>query len=133
VEEEVEYFLGADVHCQMLVEEGKVVGYCTFGRDARVPGGDYSAEAVDIGLGVEPSRTGSGDGRRFVAAVVDRAKEMFSPELLRVTIAAGNQRALRVWSNAGFGEVTRFATDQTLMGSNEFVILVRKEEAQGPP
>lgn len=132
-DEEVGYFLGADIHCHLLVEEDEVVGYCTFGRDAQVPGGDYSVDAVDIGLGVEPSRTGSGDGRHFVAAVVDRANEMFSPEYLRVTIAAGNQRALRVWSNAGFGEVSRFATDRTLMGSNEFVILVREAGTQRPP
>lgn len=129
-DEEVEYFLAADIHCHALVEGGEVVGYCTFGRDARVSGGDYSADAVDIGLGVKPSRTGSGDGRYFVAAAVDRAKEMFSPRFLRVTISAGNQRALRVWSNAGFSEVSRFGTDRVLMGSSEFVILVSEVGAR---
>lgn len=28
------------------------MGYCCFGTDARVPGGDYSADALDIGLGM---------------------------------------------------------------------------------
>jgi GNAT superfamily N-acetyltransferase len=121
--EAVEYFLGADIHCHTLVEGVEVVGFCTFGQDARVPGGDYTVDALDVGLGVKPTRTGSGDGHRFVAAVVDHAVAKFQPRRLRVTIAAGNGRALRVWSNAGFTEVSRFGTDRELMGSTDFAIL----------
>jgi hypothetical protein len=40
-DEAVAYFLGPDVHCHTLVHGDDVVGYCTFGHDARVPGGDY--------------------------------------------------------------------------------------------
>ena len=58
--EAVEYFLGADIHCHTLVDGAEVVGFCTFGRDAQVPGGDYTVDALDVGLGVKPSRTGSG-------------------------------------------------------------------------
>jgi GNAT superfamily N-acetyltransferase len=122
--EAVEYFLGADIHCHTLIDGDVVVGYCTFGHDAQVSGGDYTADALDVGLGVKPSRTGSGDGYRYVAAVVDHAVASFEPRLLRVTIAAGNRRALRVWSNAGFTEVSRFPTDREMMGSSEFAILV---------
>jgi len=122
--EAVEYFLGADIHCHTLVDGADVVGYSTFGRDAQVPGGDYTVDALDVGLGVKPSRTGSGDGHRCVAAVVNHATDVFNPPLLRVTIAAGNERARRVWANAGFTEVSRFPTDRELMGSREFVILV---------
>jgi len=122
--EAVEYFLGADVDCHALVDGADVVGYCTFGRDAQVPGGDYTVDALDIGLGVEPSRTGSGDGHLFVTAVVGHAVAGLEPRLLRVTIAAGNERARRVWANAGFTEVSRFLTDRELMGSSEFAILV---------
>ena len=127
--EAVEYFLGTDIHCHTLVDGAEIVGYCTFGRDAQVPGGDYTADALDLGLGVKPSRTGSGDGHRFVAAVVDHAIAVFSPRLIRVTIAAGNERARRVWSNAGFTEVSRFPTDRELLGSREFAILVRETRA----
>ena len=122
--EAVEYFLGDDIHCHTLVDGAEVVGFCTFGRDAQVPGGNYTVDALDVGLGVKPSRTGSGDGHRFVGAVVDHAVANFQPRRLRVTIAAGNGRALRVWSNAGFTEVSRFGTDRVLMGSSEFAILV---------
>ena len=128
-DEAVGYFLGADIRCHALVDGDEVVGYCTFGHDAQVPGGDYNVDALDIGLGVKPSRTGSGAGHRYVAAVVALAGETFEPRQLRVTIAAGNGRALRVWSNAGFAEVSRFGTDREMMGSEEFAILVREPNA----
>ena len=30
--------------------QGELEGYCSFGSDGQVPGGDYSAEALDIGI-----------------------------------------------------------------------------------
>ena len=42
---------------------------------------------------------------------------------LRVTIAAGNQRALRVWSSLRFTETQRFHTSRPMMGSDTFVVL----------
>jgi RimJ/RimL family protein N-acetyltransferase len=125
-DEAVTYFLGVDIYCHTLVDADEVVGFCTFGTDAQVPGGDYTVDALDIGLGVNPSRTGSGNGHQFVAAVVEHAKGTFGPRLLRVSIAAGNERALRVWSNSGFSEISRFDTNRELMGSTEFAILVRE-------
>ena len=127
----VGYFLEADIHCHALVDGDEVVGYCTFGHDAQVPGGDYESGGLDIGLGVKPSRTGSGGGHRFVVAVVAYGVATFEPRQLRVTIAAGNLRALRVWSSAGFAEVSRFGTDRELMGSSEFAILVREPNVIG--
>ncbi len=126
----VAYFLDPDVHCFSIVDDDEVVGFCTFGRDAQVPGGDYSADALDIGLGVRPDRTGAGTGHLFVAATIAHAYATFGPRFdprqLGVTIAAGNTRAVRAWSNAGFVEVSRFATSQELMGSREFSVLLRQ-------
>lgn len=129
--EAVGYFLGPEIHCHAFIDGDEVVGYCTFGHDAQVPGGDYQSDGLDIGLGVKPSRTGAGGGHRFVAAVVEYGVATFDPRQLRVTIAAGNRRALRVWSSAGFTEVSRFGTDRELMGSNEFAILVHEPNAIG--
>jgi len=122
-DEAVAYFLDPDVHCHTLVHRDDVVGYCTFGHDARVPGGDYDEDGLDIGLGIEPTLTGSGNGEHYVAAVVAHARASFDHRRLRVTIASGNERALRVWSGAGFVEVVRFVSPRTVMGTNEFVIL----------
>ncbi len=117
----VEYFLRPSTNCHVLVEDGELAGFFTFGFDAQVPGGDYSTPARDIGLGVKPSRTGQGLGRGFAGAVVEYARD--GAERLRVTIATGNRRAVRVWSGMGFTEIQRFESPQTVMGSNEFVVL----------
>ena len=123
LDEAVIYFLDPTIHCHTLVDEGEVAGYCTFGEDGRVPGGNYDGDGLDIGLGVKPARTGSGEGHRYVSAVVDHAAATFGSRQLRVTIAVGNKRARRVWSGAGFVEISRFITPRVLMGSNEFAIL----------
>jgi ribosomal-protein-alanine N-acetyltransferase len=127
----VAYFLDPTIHCYSLIDGSEVVGYCTFGGDARVPGGDYDGEGLDIGLGMKPARTGSGEGHRYVSVVVDHAAATFGPRQLRVTIAVGNVRALRVWSRSGFAEISRFVTSRILMGSNEFAILAFKAPATG--
>jgi GNAT superfamily N-acetyltransferase len=122
VEQAVEYFLG--IECYVIESDGELAAFFTFGSDARVPGGGYAAPGFDIGLGVKPSLTGRGLGRSFVAAVV-RFAESQTEQPLRVTIASGNGRALRVWLDNGFTETDRFASPETVLGTSEFVVLVR--------
>jgi ribosomal-protein-alanine N-acetyltransferase len=122
-DEAVSYFLEPGIACHTLFDGSITVGYCTFGHDAQVPGGDYDADGIDIGLGVKPEETGSGLGSRFVAAVVAYALANLDPPQLRVTNATGNLRAIRVWTVAGFSEVSRFGTTRNVMGSGEFAML----------
>lgn len=103
-------------------EDGDLVAYCCYGPDARVPGGDYSGDALDVGLGVRPDLTGRGRGARYVQAVVDFAGRHFSPAAFRVTVAEFNSRAQRVWERAGFRLVQRFGRTADGM---PFVVLVR--------
>lgn len=110
IDEATAYFLDPDYafHTIFEKESGELVGICSFGNDGRVPGGDYSADALDIGMGIKPSWTGQGHGFEYVQAVIAFAEETFHPTMLRVTIAAFNLRAQRVWQKAGFAEVSRF-------------------------
>lgn len=119
----IEYFLRPSTGCHVILSDNELAAFFTFGSDARVPGGDYSTPGLDIGLGVKPSLIGRGRGRRYVEAVVGFAREAFDVEPLRVTIAAQNQAALRVWSLAGFVETQRFHAPEVVMGSNVFVVL----------
>lgn len=121
VDKAVGYFLRPSTNCHVIVEDDEVAAFFTFGSDARVPGGDYSTPARDIGLGMRPELTGQGRGRSFIDAVVEFARVGDMP--LRVTIAVANLRAIRVWSNAGFREVQRFASPELILGSNEFLVL----------
>jgi ribosomal-protein-alanine N-acetyltransferase len=92
----------------MLSTEGALVAFCCFGEDAQVPGGDYSAEALDVGMGVRPDLTGRGKGSAYVQAVLDYARRTWAPTAVRVTIAEFNTRAQRVWQKAGLKPVQRF-------------------------
>jgi RimJ/RimL family protein N-acetyltransferase len=107
-------------------QTGDLVGFCSFGEDGQVPGGDYTLEALDIGLGLRPNLTGRNRGSEFVQQVLGFAQQKFDPSLFRVTIAAFNQRAQRVWGKAGFQEVGRFLQEG---GGREFVVLVKGKDA----
>ncbi|MFC2053521.1 GNAT family N-acetyltransferase [Chloroflexota bacterium] len=102
-------------------EQGELVAYCCFGREGQVPGGDYSSDALDIGMGVRPDLTGRGLGQAFANRVLDFADTKFSSCVYRVTVAGFNERALRVWEKAGFQRVKIF---QRYRDKRPFVILV---------
>jgi ribosomal-protein-alanine N-acetyltransferase len=122
------YFLDPDLNCYgVFNERDELVAYCTFGPDGQVPGGEYAEGALDIGLGVRPDLTGEGKGLSFVDAVVGFAPRNFGHEMLRVTVAAFNERAQRVWAKAGFQIAQRFEREPDGM---EFVVMVRWDRAQ---
>jgi len=107
---------------------GELAGHCCFGAHARVPGGDYSAEALDIGLGMRPDLTGQGRGGAFFAAILDFARGRFNFDQFRVTVAAFNRRAQRVYARAGFSEVQSFRKETTGM---RFLVMSRAADAEG--
>jgi ribosomal-protein-alanine N-acetyltransferase len=88
-----------------------LVGYCCFGAEARVIGGDYSEaqdSVLDIGIGMRPQSTGQGLGKLFVRAILDYAQKRYRPGRFRVTIAEFNKRSLRTFQSLGFCETFRF-------------------------
>ena len=105
----------------MRAEDGKLIGFCSFGKDGQVPGGDYGEQALDIGMGIRPDLTGQGRGSEFVAAALDFAHKEFSLERFRVTIAAFNQRAQRVWEKNGFKQTQTFTHTES---KHDFVVMV---------
>lgn len=119
----LDYFLDPALACHALIDEtDELIGFCTFGKDGQVPGGDYSADALDIGMGMRPDLTGQGHGALFRDAVIAFALHTFAPSMLRVTIADFNQRAKRLWEKAGFEQVQRFRSE---FSGLEFVVLVK--------
>jgi len=108
---------------RMVTEDRGLVGFCSFGKDGQVPGGNYQEDALDIGMGIRPELTGQGQGSDFAAAVLDFAQRTFMPNQYRVTIAAFNQRAQRVWNGLGFRVVQSFHRGENDL---EFIIMVRK-------
>lgn len=104
---------------------GEVVGFCCFGADARVPGGDYAdPDALDVGLGLRPDHTGRGLGAVYVTQVLAFGRKVYAPARFRLTVAAFNARALAVYGRCGFHEHSRFRKGGRLDG-DEFVLLTR--------
>ena len=123
--EVLDYFLGPTTKCHGILTDAGLGGYCTFGEDARVPGGDYRAAAVDIGAALKPELVGRGYGAEFVAAVIACAILTFDPSRLRVSISASNLRAMKVWMSNGFSVTQRFQAREEMLGTREFVVLER--------
>lgn len=96
---------------QVLDREGGLVGYCCYGLDAQVPGGDYSRtepEVLDVGVGMAPKHTGQGLGAGFVGEILDYAWKTYRPEIFRVTVADFNLRSLNTFLSLGFKATGHF-------------------------
>ena len=112
-------------HALLAGEE--LVGFRSYGADGRVPGWDYDAHhpgALDTGGGLRPDLTGRGLGRAAIAAGLAHGRMLFDPPAFRVTVAAFNQRALRVLAVLGFERVDGFAAARD---GQLFEVLLREE------
>ena len=89
--------------------DGTLIGFCCFGAEARVPGGDYTnPPALDVGLGLRPDLTGGGLGATFVRAILDEGWRRHDPPRFRLTVAEFNERARRVYARVGFRPLAAF-------------------------
>jgi RimJ/RimL family protein N-acetyltransferase len=104
-------------------ETGRLIGFCCFGEDAQVPGGDYSLPALDVGLGLHPDLTGRGLSHSFLAKILAFGAATFEPEFFRATIAALNQRSLRLFEGSGFYFLNTFISGE--VRNHRFHVLLR--------
>ncbi len=88
--------------------KGSFIAFRCFGEDARVSGGDYTADALDMGGGLRPDLTGHGLGPQIIRAAMDFARAEFSPRAFRATVAEFNLRAQRACEKVGYVLVQRF-------------------------
>ncbi|MEX1019396.1 MAG: GNAT family protein [Litorilinea sp.] len=111
-------------YCVGLNHAGQIVGFCCYGADARVPGGDYAEiDALDVGLGLHPALVGKRLGLRFLMAILAHGDARFAPRHYRATIAVFNIASRRVFEQAGFRLFKTFKS--TSIRPLEFVILVK--------
>lgn len=114
-------------------ERGELIGYVCFGTAARVtdiaeprlfdPDG-----AISYGLGLRPDLIGQGKGLglAFVRAGLDFARQRFAPAAFRLFVLTWNERAIRVYEQAGFRRAgVLHVTNRH--GSLEFLEMTRPE------
>jgi [ribosomal protein S18]-alanine N-acetyltransferase len=125
---DVESILRPEYAYQAVTDEnGVLIGFCNFGKDARVPGYAYSDDAIDVGVGLRPDLVGRGLGVRLMRTVLDFARRRYGKARVRVTIAAFNLRAQRLGLAIGFHEEARFVRRVPDQPITEFVVLVLDE------
>ncbi len=136
----VEQNFDDDLHALLLPEYNyyavyddtdKMVGFCCYGEDAQVIGGDYTAPALDVGMGLRPDLVGQGRAPDFLQAILDWGDRLFAPEMFRCTVAAANPRSQRMFARAGFLAVQRFAASTVI--DLEFIVMVRVADAARTP
>ena len=93
-----------------ILQHGGLIGFCCFGHEAQVPGGDYREDALDVGIGLRPDLTGQGLGGQILVAVLDVARQTFGAQPFRATIAAWNRRSIRTFEKLGFKQTHTFHT-----------------------
>ncbi|RKJ40518.1 N-acetyltransferase [Acutalibacter sp. 1XD8-33] len=89
----------------LLNQTGGLVGFYQFGAEARIPtegASPYLPGFLDMGLGLRPDLCGLGLGKSFVLAGMDFAQSRLRAESLRLTVAAFNLRARKVYERCGF-------------------------------
>ena len=128
VEQTVEFVLDPQNAYYSIVEpQGQFVAFCCFGWDAQVPGGDYSAEALDLGMQMHPDLIGSTHERTYVDPFLEFAQQRSAPRRLRTTIATFDTAALDAYQQAGF-QITQ--TFNSSYDGRPYVLLVREEGAR---
>jgi len=93
-----------------------LIGYFCFGRDARIKTIEesvYDDSFIDIGLGLKPDLCGRSLGLIFLNEGLKYASVLYNTNKFRLTVAAFNKRAIKVYQRAGFcaeREVTHLQT-----------------------
>ena len=123
--DEVAYLLDAANHFYGIYNpDGALIGHCVFHAEARVRGDDYAEDALDVGIGMRPDKTGQGQGSAITAQVLNFANQQYAPSLYRATIAAWNKRAQAVCLKNGFRKVREFDSDD----GRRWVVLLKEAE-----
>lgn len=111
-EETIDELLNGE-YFAVMDQENQLAGFFCCGQSARVPGGYtigvYQDEnRLDIGIGMNPTRTGKGEGSIFVAEGLQFMKEKYLQDRFRLVVACFNTRAKNVYKKNGFMETITF-------------------------
>ena len=93
-------------------EDGALVGFYYF---------EQKGDVLEYGLGLRPESTGRGLGPDFFRAGLEFGRERYRPSLVRLFVAAFNERAIKVYERAGFRETGRHVRTFARWGNVDFV------------
>lgn len=92
-------------------------GFIAIGWSAQIQDRDPELRAIyndetytDIALGLRPDLCGRGLGESFLTCAIAFVRSLFDEDGIRLTVAAENQRACRLYERCGFREIHTFDT-----------------------
>jgi RimJ/RimL family protein N-acetyltransferase len=106
--------------------DGRLVGFCCTGGQARVPGLVEEPGVLDVGVGMDPDLVGRGLGRDFGAAVLAHLVPT-TPTVrrLRAVVQDWNTRSIRLAQAMGFAVVGQHVVAQD-SAQVRYVVLARE-------
>ena len=104
------------VYFSAFDDSGALVGFFQVEKEGRT---------VEVGLGLRPDLTGKELELGFLLAGLEFARIRFAPDVLRLSVATFNERAIRVYERAGFQHVKTF-THHTNGGEHLFLLMTRE-------
>jgi len=107
----------------VLDQNDELVGFLCYGKSAQVSigaqFGAYDVDSIDIGIGMNPKLTGQGNGKGFFSFVLQYIQATFPRFSIRLSVAAFNKRAIRLYENLGFKKQVEFNRNEV-----EFMTMV---------
>jgi RimJ/RimL family protein N-acetyltransferase len=97
---------------EAIGEEGALVGFYYF---------EENDGTLEIGLGLRPDLADRGLGLAFFGAGLEFGRRHYRPTLITLSVAAFNERAIKVYERAGFRETGRHVRRFERWGQVEFV------------
>ncbi|WP_309122581.1 GNAT family N-acetyltransferase [Paenibacillus sp.] len=110
----------------LLDSNKEIVGFYCVGHSAQVPNDQYrySENYLDVGVGMRPDLTGQGLGTAFFATVLSHMRQERRALPKRLTVAAFNLRAIRLYQKFGFTREAEF-----LKGRTRFIVMAQTVES----
>ncbi|MDY0405049.1 GNAT family protein [Virgibacillus sp. 179-BFC.A HS] len=105
-QEDLEEFLDAKQRGDStfaVLNDNELIGFFSFSQT--------DANTIDIGLGMRPDLTGVGKGLSFLKEGLAFAKAKYSPNVITLSVATFNNRAIKVYKKAGFEPVETFVQE----------------------
>ena len=107
----------------VLDENSALVGFFCYGESAQVPigaqFGAYNEKFIDVGIGMNPTLTGQGNGYRFSSYILQHLQGIFPLTPIRLTVAKFNKRAIHLYEKLGFEKKMEFNRETV-----EFITMV---------
>ncbi|MGM0847412.1 MAG: GNAT family N-acetyltransferase [Bacillota bacterium] len=122
-DEKVQGFLqsiNTDLFFSVINAKGELIGNCEFFNV-----GEDGEEITAVGVQMKPVLTGEGNGLKFFKTIIEQGRERIGYTHLELAVVDFNQRAIRVYEQAGFKRKGEF---QNCIRGKEYRFIIMEKD-----